>query len=145
MAQSRLITGFCGCFLNCTQKDVCQTGRFRNRKRWMIGQKPAWQRVASRFFGQVPRRELVVIQRFFYLASFIRPGSEQNGFIFMLNRALGDRLRVFLRHGLKERLVHLFSSVFSEFAILWSLATHPRIRKKYGLYLRNFPAQNPVK
>lgn len=89
-------------------------------------------------FGNTPRKEIMVIRQFFYWASFVRPSTQRDGFLFLLRRAVVDRVRVFARHGFSEGVLHLFSSAFAALSMIWYISVHPKIRKKYGLYLKNF-------
>jgi len=89
-------------------------------------------------FSKIPAKELKVIRAFFMWSSFIKkepaPGSGRYGFT---RKAVADALKGMFGRGFKNFAVTFIFDAEIFFGIVFGLAFHPGIRRKYGLYKLN--------
>jgi len=93
-------------------------------------------------FGEIPYRELAVIIHFFHYTSFVRSNINGKGSdrFHMIKRYISGINSFFKLHGIFGGLRLFVSGIKDALTMLWYVTAYPKIRKKYGLYLRNFKA-----
>ena len=89
-------------------------------------------------FSEIPRKELFVVQKFILLSSALRMPSHGKDPFFILKRYIIDTLRFAKIYGVAKGISYVFNLAKEVLIMLWYVAMYPKIRKKYGLYMRNF-------
>lgn len=87
-------------------------------------------------FSTVPKRELMVIRSYFHWVSFTRKdaGASSKPFEFA-GKAINDAFINIFRFGIVSFVVTGFNSAKTFVNVAWNVFFHPKIRKKYGLYI----------
>ena len=91
--------------------------------------------------GNVPNKELRVVQKFFLFASAVLPQPHTSGRFFLFRRYIVDTLRFMKLKGFFNGIAFAAALGTEAVKMLWYITMYPKIRKKYGLYLRNFKQQ----
>ena len=91
----------------------------------------------NKAYGDVPNKELRVVQNFFRFISAVIPQTEATGRFFLFKRYLIDILRFARVRGFSSGLVFAVAIYWEAAKMFWYTFAYPKIRKKYGLYLKN--------
>ena len=89
-------------------------------------------------FSKIPQRELHVVQKFAVLLSILHREKGRTSPLYILRRGLVEFTRSISHQGLADVIANLFLLGMQAVKAIWYLTAYPKIRKKYGLYLRNF-------
>jgi len=89
-------------------------------------------------FGEVPLRELQVAQCFAFWLCFAQPGGNNTSLIYACRRIFVDFFRFVLQQGFVNGFRNLFQLAQRALIVFWNITAYPKIRKKYGLYVKNF-------
>lgn len=91
-------------------------------------------------FSKIPSKELKVIRCFFLWAAFTQPGSfdpnNKKSFAFAKD-TVSDFFNAISKRGFKYFFVGAYCAAKDFLYIFWHVAVYPKVRKKYGLYLKN--------
>ncbi|MDR0883316.1 MAG: B12-binding domain-containing radical SAM protein [Oscillospiraceae bacterium] len=91
-------------------------------------------------YSEIPTIDLKVVRCFFRwnaLKATTREG-EKGSSLIMLKMALSQVLLMVFRTGVRNALVNLYGAAKEFLVTFWYAHAHPKIRKKYDLYRRNF-------
>ncbi len=91
-------------------------------------------------FSNISSKELRVIRCFFLWAAFTQKGSfdpqNKKSFAFAKD-TINDFLNVITKRGFVYFVTGMFSAAKEFLTIFWYVTAYPKVRKKYGLYIKN--------
>lgn len=123
------------------EKELVTAGRYTPPKTIKeLGNAVAMETLENNF-SKIPSRELRVIRCFFLWAAFWSKGSfdpQKKGSLAFARETIADFLNVITKRGAMYFIKGLYAAGREFLYIAWQVLLHPRIRKKYGLEIKNF-------
>lgn len=122
------------------ERDLVQKGLYQPPKTIKeIGNAVAMETLENNF-SKIPSKDLRVIRCFFLWAAFTQRGSfdPQNKKPFAFAKdTIYDFFNAITKRGLKYFFAGAYSAGKEFFYIFWHVVAYPKVRKKYGLYIKS--------